>query len=463
MCGGSGTRLWPLSRRDFPKQFIPLMGDDSLLGLALDHVQTNSEFAETLCVGNEDHRFLISELLDKKGMVGDILLEPEGRNTAPALVCAALDAIEKYPDAILVCMASDHYIPDRSSFAATLSKAAQLAAQSWWVTLGIEPTFPSTAYGYIAPANALAKGAYEVAQFVEKPNVDKAEQYVADGYRWNAGIFVIGAQELLDACEKSAGDILASCRAAMQQPTRDDRFVRMDREAFLGCRAESIDYAVLEHHEHTAMVDYDGVWNDVGSWNAIADLSPADPEGNRSDGDARFVDSTNTFIYSPDRHIATLGVENLVVVDTPDALLVADRSRIESIKEIVAQLKEEARPEATTNSRVIRPWGAFEAIDGGEGYQAKRLSVTPGASLSLQSHEHRAEHWVVVRGVAEVTKDGKVFNLQANESTYIPKGTQHRLANRGTELLEIIEVQTGDYLGEDDIVRYEDEFGRAED
>ena len=464
MCGGSGKRLWPLSRRDFPKQFMPLVGGKSLLELTFERVRSLNQVEVSLCVGSEAHRFMIGETLDRAGLAAKVLLEPEGRNTAPALACAALEVSKESPEAILVCMPSDHYIPEVEPFKDSITKAAELARAGWWVTLGVEPGFASTAYGYVdsgEPINGSEYGTV-VERFVEKPSKEVAEQYLRDGYYWNAGISIVGAAELLAAYSTHAPDILDDCHLAMASTTQDERFVRVNEEAFLACRSESVDYSILEHHERTAMVRHSGLWSDVGSWNAVSSLALADVDGNSMDGDARFIRSANTFVHSPHRHTVTLGVRDLVVVDTPDALLVADKSQLEHVGDVVSALSKEARPEASTHKRVVRPWGAFESIDEGKDYQVKRLTISSGSSLSLQSHQHRAEHWVVVQGCAEVTKEGEVFDLGKNESTYIPVGTKHRLANRGAETLEIIEVQTGSYLGEDDIIRYEDEFGRAD-
>ncbi|HUG58451.1 MAG TPA: mannose-1-phosphate guanylyltransferase/mannose-6-phosphate isomerase, partial [Candidimonas sp.] len=461
-CGGSGTRLWPLSRKSFPKQFVPLVDHKSLLQLTLERVaQVNgSDFAaEVMCVAAEEHRFLVSEAMQAAKIEGRIILEPAGRNTAPAMALAALKAA---PQDLLLFCPSDHHIPDAQAFAAMVQTGRQTAQQGAIVTFGVVPSFPSTAYGYVEQGAANGDGSFTVQRFIEKPAADKAQALILQGkVLWNAGIFLAQAGTLLAALEEYAADILQSCRQAMAQATHDQQFIRPQPEAFAACRADSIDYAVLERHTNVAVVPFAGAWSDVGSWNAVADLSAADEDGNRIDGQGVVVQSQRTYIHAPHRVVVTLGTQDLLVIDTPDALLVAASSHVEQVKSVVAQLENRHNPEASMHRKVARPWGWYDGIDRGERFQVKRIMVKPGASLSLQKHYHRAEHWIVVRGTAQVTKGSEMFLLTENQSTYIPIGETHRLENPGKTDLEMIEVQSGNYLGEDDIVRFTDNYGRA--
>ncbi|HTN66968.1 MAG TPA: mannose-1-phosphate guanylyltransferase/mannose-6-phosphate isomerase [Burkholderiaceae bacterium] len=462
LCGGSGTRLWPLSRKSFPKQFVPLVDHKSLLQLTLERVaQVNgSDFAaEVMCVAAEEHRFLVSEAMQAAKIEGRIILEPAGRNTAPAMALAALKAA---PQDLLLFCPSDHHIPDAQAFAAMVQTGRQTAQQGAIVTFGVVPSFPSTAYGYVEQGAANGDGSFTVQRFIEKPAADKAQALILQGkVLWNAGIFLAQADTLLAALEEYAADILQSCRQAMAQATHDQQFIRPQPEAFAACRADSIDYAVLERHTNVAVVPFAGAWSDVGSWNAVADLSAADEDGNRIDGQGVVVQSQRTYIHAPHRVVVTLGTQDLLVIDTPDALLVAASSHVEQVKSVVAQLENRHNPEASMHRKVARPWGWYDGIDRGERFQVKRIMVKPGASLSLQKHYHRAEHWIVVRGTAQVTKGSETFLLTENQSTYIPIGETHRLENPGKTDLEMIEVQSGNYLGEDDIVRFTDNYGRA--
>lgn len=462
LCGGSGTRLWPLSRKSFPKQFVPLIDHKSLLQLTLERVaQTNGgDIAlEVMCVAAEEHRFLVSEAMQAAKTTGHIILEPVGRNTAPAMALAALKAA---PQDLLLFCPSDHHIPDAQAFAAMVQTGCQAARQGAIVTFGVVPSFPSIAYGYIEQGEASGDGSFGVKRFIEKPSADKAQSLILQGkVLWNAGIFLAQAETLLAALEEYACDILQTCRQAMEQATQDRQFIRPASEAFASCRADSIDYAVLERHKNVAVVPFAGAWSDVGSWNAVADLSFADEHGNRIDGQGVAVQSQRTYIYAPHRVVVTLGTQDLLVIDTPDALLVAASSHAEQVKNVVAQLETQQSPEASMHRKVARPWGWYDGIDRGERFQVKRIMVKPGASLSLQKHHHRAEHWIVVCGTAQVTIGSKTFLLTENQSTYIPIGEIHRLENPGKTDLEMIEVQSGSYLGEDDIVRFEDTYGRA--
>jgi len=458
LCGGSGTRLWPLSREALPKQFAPLVGGKSLLQATLERV---APLGTALCIANHEHRFFVQEALRQSGVTGEQLLEPAGRNTAAAMACAAVTA---EPDQLLLFLPADHYIPDTDAFLTTVRAGVPAAEAGAIVTFGVSPSFPSPAYGYIQRGAALADGAaYAVQRFVEKPSVERAQELLLSGdHLWNAGIFLCTAGTLKKALSTHAPDILSSCDAAMTGAQRDGDFLRPQREAFLGCRSESIDYAVMEHFDKVAVVPFAGQWSDVGSWNAVADLTPADAAGNRIEGHALLLDAVHTYVNAPCRPVVAIGTQDLLIVDTPDALLVVAKDQAERVKQAVEQLKARGLSQATTHRRVARPWGWYDSIDLGDRFQVKRIGVNPGASLSLQMHHHRAEHWIVVKGTAEVTNGERVYLVAENESTYIPLGTRHRLRNPGVTMLEIIEVQSGSYLGEDDIVRYEDSYGRTD-
>lgn len=469
LCGGAGTRLWPLSREKFPKQFVPLIDGQSLLELTVERVKG---FGSSVCVTNEEHRFFVQDVitqsaLDIKTSAASILLEPAGRNTAAAMASAALmPGIT--PTDLLLFLPSDHFVPDVKAFISTVQSGIVAAQAGYIATFGVQPSFPSTAYGYIQQGTCLDVSvsqdsqAYVVERFVEKPPIDKAQKMLLSGnYLWNAGIFLCQASTLIEALSKHAPDILASCQTAMQVAQSDGGFVRPNKEAFLACRSESIDYAVMEHFEKVAVVPFKGAWSDVGSWNAVASLSPADAVGNRINGQGLTVQASNTYINAPHRPVVALGTSDLIIVDTLDAVLVASADKVEQVKEVVAQLKEYGASQAVIHRRVARPWGWYDSIDMGDRFQVKRIAVKPGASLSLQMHHHRAEHWIVVKGTAKVTNGDAVFLLEENQSTYIPIGAKHRLENPGKTDLEMIEVQSGGYLGEDDIVRFEDTYGRS--
>ena len=461
LCGGSGTRLWPLSRKSFPKQFVPLIDNKSLLQLTLERVaQINGigTSAEVICVAAEDHRFLVAEAMQAAKVKGRIILEPVARNTAAAM---ALAALQLAPQDLLLFCPSDHHIPDAQAFATMVQHGTHAAQLGAIVTFGVVPSFPSTAYGYIEQGANSGDGSFGVARFIEKPNAEKAQALMLKGNTlWNAGIFLAQASTLLEALKQHAGDILQSCQQAMEEAKQDQQFVRPAPEAFAACRADSIDYAVLERHKNVAVVPFAGAWSDVGSWNAVADLSLPDDQGNRVDGHGLAIQSQRTYIHAPHRVVVTLGTQDLLVIDTPDALLVAASSHAEQVKSVVAQLESIKSSEASLHRKVARPWGYYDSIDRGERFQVKRITVRPGAKLSLQKHHHRAEHWIVVTGTALVTKGNDTFLLTENQSTYIPIGETHRLENPGKTDLEMIEVQSGSYLGEDDIVRFEDTYGR---
>ncbi len=466
LCGGSGTRLWPLSRESFPKQFVPLIDGQSLLALTIDRVKS---LGSPICVTNEEHRFFVQELLKEVSdhLDASILLEPVGRNTAAAMASAALMPGVADSD-LLLFLPSDHFIPDIDAFISTMCSGVEAARSGYIVTFGVQPSFPSTAYGYIRRGSQLsylkggAESTFAIERFVEKPPTDKAQEMLLSGdYLWNAGIFLCQAGVLKSALNQHASDILTSSQIAMQSAQVDGDFVRPDSKAFLACRSESIDYAVMEHFDKVVVVPFGGAWSDVGSWNAVASLSPVDDSGNCINGQGLVVNSKNTYINAPHRPVVALGTADLVIVDTPDAVLVASSDKVEEVKEVVAQLKKEGKAQAVMHRRVARPWGWYDSIDVGDRFQVKRIAVKPGASLSLQMHRRRAEHWVVVKGTAKVTNGEDVFLLEENQSTYIPIGVKHRLENPGNSDLEMIEVQSGDYLGEDDIVRFEDVYGRA--
>jgi mannose-1-phosphate guanylyltransferase/mannose-6-phosphate isomerase len=458
LCGGSGTRLWPLSRKALPKQFVPLIDGKSLLQLTLERAAGLS--SEQIVVASEDHRFLVQDCIDASGMRASILLEPIARNTAAAMAVAALNAPL---DALLLFLPADHHIPDPDAFAATIRTGVLAARAGSIVTFGVHPAFPSTAYGYIQQGQALmGQGeAHAVQRFIEKPNAARAQELLlAGGHFWNAGIFLVQAGALLAALDLHAPDILASCRLAVAAQTADGVFRRLGAEAFAACRSDSIDYAVMEKASNVAVLPFVAAWSDVGSWNAVAEMTTPDAQGNRIHGKGHVVNASDTFIHAPHRPVVALGTHNLLIVDTADAVLVAHVDSAEQVKTVVAQLEALGVPQAQHHRHVARPWGMYDSVDSGERFQVKRIVVKPGSSLSLQMHHHRAEHWIVVSGTAEVTNGDKVMLLTENQSTYIPLGQIHRLANPGKVPLEIIEVQSGSYLGEDDIVRLEDTYGR---
>ena len=469
LSGGSGTRLWPLSREAYPKQFLPLVGDDTMLQATWLRVAELAD-AAPIVVANEEHRFLSAEQLRQVGVSApEILLEPVGRNTAPAIAAAALQAQADGGDPLLLVLPSDHVIADAGAFRAAVRTASVAAAGTddtpgALVTFGIVPDSAETGFGYIQAEHAdegKGEAVRKVRRFVEKPDAATAQSYLdAGGFYWNSGMFLFRASRFLQELERFRPDILAACRAAFAQAQRDGDFVRLDREAFAACPADSIDYAVMEKTDAAMVLPVDIGWSDVGSWSALWDVSERDAVGNAHHGDVIAVDSRNSYAYAR-RLVALVGVDDLIVVETDDAVLVARKDRVQDVKAVVAQLKATQRSQAALHREVQRPWGSYDSVDAGDGFQVKRIKVKPGAQLSLQSHTQRAEHWIVVRGTARVTRNNDVFELHANQSTYIPIGAKHRLENPGTETLELIEVQSGAYLGEDDIVRYEDVYGRS--
>lgn len=462
LCGGSGTRLWPLSRKAFPKQFVPLIEGKSLLALTLERVAPLvTPSVGAMCVGAEDHRFMLREAMGAADLTGTLLLEPVARNTAAAMTLAALHAAS--PDHLLLFCPSDHHIPDTAAFTAMVRSAVPCAQAGGIVTFGVQPTFPSTGYGYIEQGTARTDGGHAVARFIEKPNAQRAQELLLTGkVLWNAGIFLCSAGTLLAAMQRHAPDILASCRQAIDTAQADQEFLRPDRVALEACRSESIDFAVMEHHKALAVFPFAGLWSDVGSWNAVADMAAPDANGNRIEGQGFAIQGKNNYVYAPgNRCVVAVGVDDLVIVDTPDAVLVTRRGNAELVKLVVPELEKRGTPQAAVHRQVLRPWGSYDSIENGNRFQVKRIVVKPGASLSLQKHYHRAEHWIVVKGTAEVTKGKETFLLSENQSTYIPLGEVHRLHNPGKTPLEMIEVQSGSYLGEDDIVRMDDHYGRV--
>jgi mannose-1-phosphate guanylyltransferase/mannose-6-phosphate isomerase len=459
LSGGSGTRLWPLSREAYPKQFLPLAGEDTMLQATWQRVAPIAP-SPPIVVANEEHRFLAAEQLRLVGIADPVIvLEPVGRNTAPAIAAAALQAMAAGDDPLLLVLPSDHVVRDADAFRAAVEKASPAAEQGALVTFGIVPDAPETGFGYIQ-ADA-GDGVRKVLRFVEKPDADTAARYLdAGGYYWNSGMFLFRASRYLDELRRFRPDILGATTRAFEAAKRDGDFVRLDKEAFAACPSDSIDYAVMEKTDAAMVLPVDIGWNDVGSWSALWDVSEQDGEGNAHHGDVIAVDSRDSYAYAQ-RLVALVGVDNLVVVETDDAVLVARKDRVQQVKDVVAKLKAGQRSQAALHREVHRPWGSYDSVDVGDGFQVKRIKVKPGARLSLQSHARRAEHWIVVRGTARVTRDNDVFELFANQSTYIPIGAKHRLENPGADMLELIEVQSGDYLGEDDIVRYDDVYGRA--
>lgn len=459
LSGGSGTRLWPLSRESYPKQFLPLTGELTMLQATWRRVAPITGRGP-LVVANEEHRFVAAEQLQQIGADPQaILLEPIGRNTAPAIALAALEATRDGEDALLLILPSDHVVNDDAAFQQAVRHAVKAAASGKLVTFGIVPDSPETGYGYIKGSEAGDLRSVEA--FVEKPDLDTARSYVASGrYFWNSGMFLFLASRYLEELHKFAPVMLEATRLAWKQARRDADFVRLDKAAFAAVPSDSIDYAVMEKTTDAALVPMDAGWSDVGSWTALRDVSLQDTDGNAHHGDVIAVDCRNTYAYG-DRLIALVGLDDVIVVETADAVLVGKGERMQEVKEVVARIKREERPEATWHRKVYRPWGAYDSIDNGERHQVKRITVKPGGVLSLQMHHHRAEHWIVVSGTAEVTRGDEVILLTENQSTYIPLGVTHRLKNPGKLPLELIEVQSGSYLGEDDIVRFEDTYGRA--
>ena len=462
MAGGSGSRLWPVSRSMYPKQLLPLVSDRTMLQETVARLDGLPGLADDcIVVCSEAHRFLVAEQLAGASPEPRILLEPSGRNTAPAIALAALYALsQSHEPPVLLVLSADHVIRDATAFHAAAGAAREAAVAGALVTFGIVPSSPHTGYGYIE-ADADGANPVDIRSFVEKPDADTARAYLKGGrHWWNSCMFMFRADRYLEELGEHAPDILAACRAAMVEVATDPDFVRPGADEFLGCRADSIDYAVMEKTRRAKVVPLDAGWSDVGSWEALYELSEGDQDGNVTSGDALLYDSRNSLVSSESRLVAAVGVDDLVVVETKDAVLVADRKRTQDVKRLVDALNGRDRPETAFHRQVFRPWGSFDSLEHQDGFQVKRLIVNPGAVLSLQLHHHRAEHWVVVRGTARITLNDDEFDLHVNESVHVPVGARHRIANTGAEPVHIIEVQCGDYLGEDDIVRFEDNYGR---
>ena len=463
VAGGSGSRLWPLSRQLNPKQFLPLAdANQSMLQATILRLR-GLEASTPLLICNEQHRFLAAEQLRQLDMEhASILLEPVGRNTAPAIALAALQASSDGADPILLILAADHLIQDVPAFHASIEAALPLAEDGKLVTFGIVADRPETGYGYIEKGAAVGMGGFTVSRFVEKPDHATACDYLASGnFFWNSGMFMFRASRFLQELERFQPTILDVCRTALQGGAQDMHFTRVDSDVFATCPDDSIDYAVMEKTEDAVMVPLDAGWSDIGSWSALWDVSNKDAQGNVLKGDVLTQDSRNSYVHADSRLVTLVGVEDLVVVETKDAIMVAHKNRVQDVKHIVEQIKSDKRHEHINHREVYRPWGMYDSIDNGHRYQVKRITVKPGAKLSVQMHHHRAEHWIVVSGTAKVTNGERTYLVCENESTYIPIGQIHALENPGVINLELIEVQSGSYLGEDDIVRFEDKYGRA--
>ena len=461
LCGGVGSRLWPVSRQGRPKQYLNLIGESSMLQQTLTRIESLTQTAPII-VCNEEHRFLVAEQVRQLGFTSPtIILEPEGKNTAPAIALAALAIAAADPEAQLLVLPADHYVGKPEALIDAIEKATSASSQGKLVTFGLVPSRPETGYGYIKRGEALAPGVSVLEQFVEKPDQPTAEGYIASGdYVWNSGMFMFSATRFLESLAQFQPEMARVCERAMEQAERDMDFVRPNAEVFATCPSNSIDYAVMEHTPEGAVVSLDCDWSDIGAWSALWEAGDQDAAGNVTQGDVVLNKTQNSYVRSQSRLVTTTGVSDLVVVETADAVMVADRYSVQDVKEIVNVLKASSRSEADVHQRVFRPWGSYESLTSGNGFQVKRLIVNPGQQLSLQLHQHRAEHWVVVRGTAKVVNGDSELILSADQSTYIPLGVKHRLSNPSSEVLELIEVQSGSYLGEDDILRFDDVYGR---
>ena len=464
LSGGSGTRLWPISRKNLPKQFLSLAGSETLFQQTVQRALRLQDVAAPIVVASDGHRFLAAEQLKELNIQdADILLEPVARNTAPAIAVGALRAMARNVDAIILVLPADHLIGDDQAFRDAVAKARPLAEKGWLVTFGIRPDRPETGFGYIRRGEPLEGETFKIEQFVEKPQLDVAERYLASGeYDWNSGMFMFRASQYLEELGTHAPDMLQAARKAFDKANIDLDFVRLDASSFATAPSDSIDYAVMEKTARAAVVPVACGWSDIGSWDALWLAADKDANGNHLEGDVIALDTTGSLVRSHERHlVATVGLKDVVVVTTPDATLVVRRDASQNVKKIVDQLKSAGRTEHDLHRVVHRPWGTYDSLESGDRFQVKRIVVKPGAALSLQMHHHRAEHWIVVKGVAEVTCDDKVFLLAENQSTYLPLGSKHRLRNPGKVPVELIEVQSGSYLGEDDIIRFDDVYGRT--
>ncbi len=464
LSGGSGSRLWPLSRRHYPKQFLPLVGDKTLLQETVSRVAQIPAIADPIIVCNEEHRFLVAEQMQAIGQATlSIMLEPVGKNTAPAVAVAALEALKQHENPVLLVLPADHLIQDVAALEAAVSSGFKLAQMEQLVTFGIVPGAPETGYGYIEKgARTPDDLAFKVKAFVEKPDQATALEYVSSGaFLWNSGMFVFRARTYLDELERCEPEILAACQNALGAAVHDLDFTRLQEAAFSASPANSIDYAVMEKTQNAVVIPLDAGWSDVGSWSSLWDACDKDVYGNVSIGETLSLETRGSYLYSSGKVIAAVGLENIIVVETADAVLVAAKDQSQRVKEIVTQLENKNCDRIVTHRKVYRPWGNYDCVDAGDRFQVKRIVVKPGAALSLQMHHHRAEHWVVVKGSARVRKGDEVFMLEENQSTFIPLGVKHRLENPGPIPLEIIEIQSGNYLGEDDIIRFGDAYGRV--
>ncbi len=462
LSGGVGSRLWPLSREFYPKQLLALVGQHTLLQETVNRLQGLHDLTPPLIICNEAHRFLIAEQMRLLGINPlNIMLEPVGRNTAPATAVAALAAQQQQTNALILVLPADHLIKDVLAFQAAVQQGIPFAEAGHLVTFGIVPTHPETGYGYIKAAQNLSNTAYQVEKFVEKPNAETAAAYLASGeYYWNSGMFLFRADQYLTQLGLHESAMIAACQHAFEKAKQDNDFLRLDKTAFENCPSNSIDYAVMERTQQAVVIPLQAGWSDVGAWSSLWEVSPQDEQGNVCLGDVLTHQVSDSYIRAEHRLVAAIGLDNHIIVETADAVLVAPKDRAQDVKYIVNQLKTQKRQEADLHRKVHRPWGTYENIDVDTRFQVKRIMVKPGASLSLQLHYHRSEHWIVVKGTAEITRDEETFLLTENQSTYIPLGIKHRLANPGKVDLEIIEIQSGSYLGEDDIVRFEDVYGR---
>jgi len=465
LSGGSGTRLWPLSRKQYPKQYLPLVGNNTMLQETILRLSGLDNLADPIIICNADHRFLVAEQCQQIGIKNPtILLEPVGRNTAPAIAAAALQSLKDSEDSTLLVLSADHVIQDVEAFHQAINIASNQAQEGKLATFGIVPTDANTGYGYIKSSKDNNDGAYKVEEFVEKPDLETAQSYLEQGnYLWNSGMFMFKAATLIDELTTHSPEIVTSVNDAVNNAEQDLDFIRLDEQAFESSPSDSIDYALMEKSDNVVVIPLDAQWNDIGSWSALHDIGTKDANGNVIKGDVITQDTTNTYINANHHMVATIGVDNLIIVDTPDATFIATQDKAQEVKSIVESLQAKGRDEGTMHRKVFRPWGWYDSIESGKHFQVKRLHVNPGAKLSLQMHHKRAEHWVVVSGTATAINGEEILTLKEGDSTYIPIGTTHGLENKANKQLEIIEVQSGAYLGEDDIVRFEDIYGRVKD